>query len=168
MGLYALLSVCPFVCLGFWEIRCAPPQWYRTRRQLNQVVPHISPPIPACPPRPIRLRWALHWSRVIYVILPSKKRGNILSRATSLRAPSFRWREDISGGLMSVGLPRCTYTSLASPTTHDTITLGSRVGWVVTIWSLHLPTSYRMRLATGHHDLLRRCPLEAIYLLKIH
>ncbi len=62
---------------------------------------------------------------------------NILSRATSLRAPSFRWRGYSSGGPTSVDLPRCKrslqsriiiYTTIS----HNTI-LGRRLGWAATI-----------------------------------
>ena len=54
------------------------------------------------------------WAQVprLYCLSYYSSSGNllctlILSRAIPLRAPSFWWREDISGGLRYVDLPRC-------------------------------------------------------------
>ncbi len=88
----------------------------------------------------------------------------ILLRATSTRAPGFRWREDISGGHGCVVLPQCKRSlqpvwtghtgfkhqifvpSLWYPKlnktaiSHDT-TLNRRIGWTATLSPWHMDTS---------------------------
>ena len=87
------------------------------------------------------LVWRNVWSRFSIYSCSTEKMWNygkstlqdpfphlsILSRATSLRAPSFRWREDISGGLIGVDFQQCKrslqplwdYISFVTPITHD-------------------------------------------------